>query len=75
MPKKLTHEEFVKIIQDINPNIEIIGTYTKSRNPILCRCKICKNEQITQANNLRYQGCPYSKKINVESFISEYINE
>lgn len=58
MPKKKTHEEFVNDIAQINPNIEILGKYIKSSSKILCRCKICNHEWETQANNLRYQGCP-----------------
>lgn len=58
MPKRKTHEEFVRDIKKINPNIEILGKYIKSSLKILCRCKICNHEWETQANNLRYQGCP-----------------
>lgn len=58
MPKIKTHEEFVKDIEQINPNILILGKYTKSCEKILCKCKICNHEWSTQANNLRYQGCP-----------------
>ena len=40
MPKKKTHEEFVKEISNKHPNIEILGTYVDSRTYIKCRCKI-----------------------------------
>ena len=29
-----THEEFVKIMSEINPNIEILGMYTKAQDRI-----------------------------------------
>ncbi len=79
MAKRKTHEEFVNDIAQINPNIEILGKYIKSSLKILCRCKICNHEWETQANNLRYQGCPAcgilkrSNKLrkSVENFIKQ----
>lgn len=41
---KMTHEEFVKSISGINPNILIIGKYTKARERIACKCKVCNFE-------------------------------
>lgn len=64
MSKKVTHEEFVKNIFKINPNIEILGHYTRSKDNILCKCKVCNHEWNPRANNLRYQGCPACGIIN-----------
>ncbi len=38
---KRTHEDFVKEMKSINPNIEILGTYINNSTKIRCRCKIC----------------------------------
>ena len=42
--RKKTTEEFKRQIQDINPDIEIIGEYQGNKTKISCRCKICPHE-------------------------------
>lgn len=37
---RLTHEEFIERVAKNNPNIEVIGTYVRSKDHIKCRCKI-----------------------------------
>lgn len=39
--RKKTTKEFIKEMEIINPNIEIIGEYKSNREPIECRCKKC----------------------------------
>ncbi len=73
MAKRKTHEEFVNDIAQINPNIEILGKYIKSSLKILCRCKICNHEWETQANNLRYQGCPKCHQSKGERTVEQYL--
>ena len=51
-----THEEFCKTIYEINPFIEIIGTYVKSNVKVSVRCKKCGFEWSTKPNTLQ-QGC------------------
>ena len=45
MPKKKTHEEFIKELQEKHPenfnNIEILGEYKGIETKISCKCKIC----------------------------------
>lgn len=41
MPKKKTHEEFIEEYSKLNMPVEILGSYTGSKNKILCMCKIC----------------------------------
>lgn len=54
-----THEEFVKELYGLNPDIEVIGTYTKNQDPILFRCKIDGYEwKDTPLNMLHGYGCP-----------------
>ena len=37
---------------EIDPNIEVIGNYTKTSEPIECRCKKCGATWNPTANNL-----------------------
>lgn len=39
----LSHDEFVRIISDISPSIEILSKYKNSISRVACRCKICGN--------------------------------
>lgn len=54
-----THEDFINDMKEIDKNILILGTYEKSSNKILCRCKIDKTEwEATPNNLLKGHGCP-----------------
>ena len=52
MAKRRTHEEFVELINDINPNIEIIGKYVNAKTNIDCKCKICGHKWSARAHHL-----------------------
>ena len=59
MPRKLTHEEFLNKLQQINSNIEILGTYVNSQTKILCKCKKDGYEWKTKPTVLlQGKGCP-----------------
>lgn len=55
-----TNEEFISIIKDINPDIEIVGVYTKAQERIDVKCKVCGHEWTPKAYYLT-QGlsCPH----------------
>lgn len=59
MSKRKTHEEYIAQVLEINPNIEVIGTYVANNIKVLHKCKIdgCKWEAIP-SNILRGKGCP-----------------
>lgn len=58
--KKKTHDEFIREMNVINPNIEIIGIYLNDRTKIQCHCKICDNIWEPIPNKLlQRRGCPY----------------
>ena len=58
-----THEEFCKTIYEVNPFIEIIGTYVKSNVKVSVRCKKCGFEWSTKPNTLQQgHGCPRCAK-------------
>lgn len=60
--KKRTHEEFVKIMKDIHPDIEVIGVYEKANSAVRCRCLKCNEEWMARPANLTFHksptGCP-----------------
>jgi hypothetical protein len=74
MGKQVNHEDFVKRLNIINPNIEVLGTYVKAREKIKVGCKIDGHEwYATPDNLLRGYGCPKcaGKTRTTESFKEE----
>lgn len=49
---RMTHNEFVNRIAEINESIEIIGQYTNTKSRIKCRCKECGNVWSPTADSL-----------------------
>jgi ribosomal protein S18 len=57
--RRLSHKDFVTIIKETNPNIEILNTYVNARTPISCKCKIDGYEWVVNnPRNLYKYGCP-----------------
>lgn len=57
--KQKTHEQFVEELRMKNSNIEVLGTYTKACDPLLCRCVTHNYEWSPQPYRLlQGQGCP-----------------
>lgn len=64
MGKKKTHDEYIKQVSEINPNIEVIGMYNGYHSKILHRCKIDSCEWFAQpANILNNEGCPMCGRV------------
>ena len=58
MSKRKTHEEYVRDVAQINPNIEVLGMYIDVKTSILHRCKIHNYEWLAKPNNiLSGKGC------------------
>lgn len=77
---KKTHKEFVKELNSINENIEIMSRYKNDGVKVLCRCKIDNHEwEATPNNLLRGYGCPKCgelRRINLRTKKhSEFIKE
>lgn len=54
-----THEQFIEELHQINPDIEILGTYVNDRTKIKCKCKVCGHEWESTPNRLlKGHGCP-----------------
>lgn len=63
--KLRTTEDFVEIMATKNPNIEVLGQYTQTRNRIACKCKIHNYYWEPTANALLMgEGCPVCGRIN-----------
>ena len=54
-----SHNEFVRELIGINPNVEVLGIYNKVHGTINVKCKVCKHEWSPLAGSLLAgQGCP-----------------
>lgn len=54
-----THEQYIKEVQKINPNIIVLGKYINANTPILHKCKSDGYEWMASpANILCGKGCP-----------------
>ena len=72
---KSTTEEFINKLQQINSDIEILGTYKNAVNKIKCRCKVCEHEWTTKPNSLLCgHGCPKCSISKGEKRIAQYLD-
>lgn len=54
-----THGEFVKEMDEANPNIAILGTFINVNSKVRCKCKICGHEwEAAPKHLLAGHGCP-----------------
>lgn len=73
--EKYGHEEYVRRVAEINPDIEVIGTYIGNNNKILHRCKAYGHEWSTSPNIiLQGHGCPKCKTSKGEKIISNWLD-
>lgn len=57
--RKRTHEEYLKIVAEINPNIEVLDKYIDARTKITHKCKICGYILFSKPSSiLSGFGCP-----------------
>ena len=57
--KKKTHQEFIKELEQLNPNIEILSEYKSTHTKIKCRCLIDGNIWEAEPSKLlNGRGCP-----------------
>lgn len=80
MSIKLTHEEYLVKLHNINPNIEVVGSYINRKTKIFHRCLIDGYEWEVAPNNLlNGTGCPLcaGKVKTTQTFLTEMnaINE
>ena len=76
MPKKLTCKEYVDRVNEINPNIDVLGEYIGTNIKILHRCKIDGYEWYATPNSvLNGHGCPMCYYNKNKKTTEEYIQE
>lgn len=69
-----SHEQFIQEVALANPFICVLGKYTKSKDPILVRCKVCGHEWNPPAGCLvSPYGCPVCNKRFQTSFPEQAI--
>lgn len=68
--RRKLHEEYIKEVEKINPDIEVIGQYVNNFTKILHRCKIDRYDWMVNPNNvLSGNRCP--RCINKERYTQE----
>lgn len=73
--RTITHEEFINKLQQINPDIEVLGTYKRALNKIKCKCKVCEHEWKATPNSLlNGSGCPKCNTSRGEKRIAQYLD-
>ena len=56
--KKRTHEDFINMMEGINPNIAFLSQYETATGPIKCKCKVDGYEWVSTGNDLLHgKGC------------------
>lgn len=71
---RVTNKEHIKRIEDINPNIEVLGEYVNAITKVLYRCKICGNKFEMRPNDIfNGHGCPVCNQRRIGGY-PEYIN-
>lgn len=69
------HDDFIKMINKVNPNININDKYISSSEKIECRCKICDFIwKALPSNLLKGVGCPKCKSSKGERYISNFLS-
>ncbi len=68
-----THEDFIKEIETINPEIEILGKYSNGKKGIKVRCKKCNHVwSPVPGSLLAGRGCPKCNHVPT-SFMEQFI--
>lgn len=72
---KLTQEEVINRLHQVNPDIEVLGTYNGNKTKIKVRCKICGHIWKALPNNLlKGSGCPKCNTSKGEKRITQYLD-
>lgn len=77
LKRRKTHEEYERQLAEINPNIKLIGRYTRSHDYIRCKCTIHGVEWESFACNLLNQsaGCPVCNSSKGETELIEVLKD
>lgn len=77
---KRTHEDYVREVKEINPNIEVIGKYINAKIKIKHKCLVCNNTwECLPCNILSGHGCKKCSSRNTGEKLtkthSEYVDD
>ncbi|MBQ2408615.1 MAG: hypothetical protein II309_04185, partial [Bacilli bacterium] len=74
---KKTHEQFIKELEEINSNIEVLEEYKGASTKIKCRCKIDNHIWKVKPNSLlnMKSGCPKCNSSKGEKRIVNYLDK
>ncbi len=71
-----THEEYVALVEEINPNIEVVGEYFNARDKIEHRCLIHNTVWSTRPYLiLAGSGCPSCNESHGEKIIASWLRK
>lgn len=66
MARKMTHEEHIADIANVNPRVDILGEITGCNDKVSCRCRVCNHEWRTTPHSLKAgRGCPECKRTKI----------
>lgn len=66
MARKMTHEEHIADIANINPRVDVLGEITGCNDKVLCRCRVCNHKWRTTPHSLKAgKGCPECKRTKI----------
>lgn len=77
MKIRISNDDYVIKMSYANPDVEMIGTYTRSKDPVEFRCKKCGNIWETAPANVANSGsgCPRCKSSKGEREIARYLDQ
>lgn len=71
-----THIDFIAEMEQKHPDIIVLGEYKNAKTPILCKCKIDKNEWFATPNRLLSgTGCPQCNESKGEKIITDILTK
>ena len=75
--KRKTHEEFIKELKNVNPNIIILSEYKTNNDKVKCKCAIDGYEWETKPHSLlQNHGCPEcARKLQNRRNYNEFLTE
>lgn len=61
-------------LNEINPNVKIVGEYAENPEKVACQCKRCEHQwDATLANLIRGKGCPKCGRKSGTSFMEQFV--
>lgn len=66
MARKMTHEEHIADIANVNPRVDILGEITGCNDKVSCRCRVCNHKWRTTPHSLKAgRDCPECKRTKI----------